>query len=209
MIENFLKIPKAEQQLILKVALQEFAGKGYLRASTNVIVRKAGIPKGTLFYYFGSKKAMYLYVLDWAVNRFIEVSQISSSVQPGELFENLLYRSSVKLQFIREEPMLYRFFYRAFLEIPEELKEDMNSRVAAYSKASKNNVLENIDRSLFRENVDIEAAIRMIHLLLDGLLNHYTPLLNQMGPDEGLKMLDNFEAECHTYFDMIKKGIYR
>ena len=50
MTENFEKIPLEERQRILEICIAEFAEKGYERASTNAIVRTAGIPKGTLFY---------------------------------------------------------------------------------------------------------------------------------------------------------------
>jgi AcrR family transcriptional regulator len=36
----------------------------YARASTNTIVREAGISKGLLFRHFGSKKDLYLAALD-------------------------------------------------------------------------------------------------------------------------------------------------
>ncbi len=52
---------------MLEVILEEFTENGCKGASTNAIVQKAGIPKGTLFYFFGSKKAMFLYALDEAV----------------------------------------------------------------------------------------------------------------------------------------------
>ena len=72
MTENFEKIPLEEQQRILEICLAEFAAKGYERASTNAIVNMAGIPKGTLFYYFGSKKDLYLYLIDHAADTFID-----------------------------------------------------------------------------------------------------------------------------------------
>jgi AcrR family transcriptional regulator len=68
--ENFERIPKAEQESILAACIEEFARQGYSKASTNAIVKRAGIPKGTLFYYFGSKKDLFLYVFDYAIERY-------------------------------------------------------------------------------------------------------------------------------------------
>ena len=31
----------------------------------------------------------------------------------------------VKLRFVQQEPLLYRFFYKVFLEIPDELQDEM------------------------------------------------------------------------------------
>ena len=135
MSANFEKIPRQEQERILTIILEEFAQNGYQRASTNAIVTRAGIPKGTLFYYFGSKKAMFLYTLDEAVKRFTEINRnLAGEKPPEDLFENLLHRMKVKLLFVQQEPLLYRFFYKVFLEIPEELQEEMAVRFAAYSR---------------------------------------------------------------------------
>jgi len=110
MSENFLKIPQGDQNRILDVILEEFARKGYQRASTNAILEKAGIPKGTLFYFFGSKKEVFLYVVDSAIQRLINIYKSLALHEPADLFEGLLYRMKVKLQFIQQEPLLYQFF---------------------------------------------------------------------------------------------------
>lgn len=209
MTENFRKIPEPEQERILKIILKEFAGNGYLRTSTNAIVQIAGIPKGTLFYYFGSKKMMFLYTVDEAVRRYTEIYRQLAGTPPDDLFEGLLYRMKVKLQFIQQDPLLYRFFYKAFLDIPEELKDEMATRFEAYSAESQDLAKENIDQSKLKEGIDLDVVLKMIHLMLEGLLNRYTPQLNQMHPEEGLHLVDAIETECRQYFDLIMQGIYK
>ncbi len=46
-------------------ALMEFAVKGYDLASTNEMVKAAGISKGALFHYFASKKDLFLFLCDY------------------------------------------------------------------------------------------------------------------------------------------------
>src|SRR4030065_464609 len=123
---HFTQIPKPDQDRILEIILEEFADNGYQRASTNAIVQKTDIPKGTLFYYFGSKKAMFLYTLDEAVKRFTEINRtLTGENPPVDLFEGLMHRMKVKLKFVQQEPLLFRFFYKVFLEIPDALKDEM------------------------------------------------------------------------------------
>lgn len=57
---------------ILKEALIEFSKEGYAMASTNRIVKKAGVSKGSLFNYFGSKEELYLLLMSEAVSKFTE-----------------------------------------------------------------------------------------------------------------------------------------
>jgi AcrR family transcriptional regulator len=209
MSDNFTKITKEEQERILKIILEEFAARGYQGASTNAIVQQAGIPKGTLFYFFGSKKAMYLYALDWAVARFIKYHQSQPASQPSDFFESLLSHMKLKMQFISQEPLLFGFFYKAFLDIPQELKEDMQSRFTEYSAAAQNTALQAIDKQKFKENIDVELAVKMIHLMLEGLLNRYTPAFINLSPEQGLALIKEIEEECLNYFEMIRFGIYR
>ena len=53
---NVDRLPDGKRQRILDAAIREFAEHGYDKASTNSIVKEAGIAKGLLFHYFGSKK---------------------------------------------------------------------------------------------------------------------------------------------------------
>jgi len=207
---NFEKIPRKEQKRILAIILEEFAENGYQRASTNTIVKKAGIPKGTLFYYFGSKKAIFLYTLDEAVTRFTEINKILTGENPpDDLFERLMIRMKVKLKFVQQEPLLYRFFYKVFLEIPDELKDEMTSRFTAYTAASQDQAKEKIDQSKLKIGVDPDTAVRLIHLMLEGLFSRYNPQLRQLSPEDGLRLVENIEIECRKYFELIKQGIYQ
>ncbi len=107
---NFERITAEEQARILDACIEEFAQHGYALASTNAIVKRAGIPKGTLFYYFGSKKDLYLYVLDHAVTRFVEAFDRLAGELPTDLFERLLHRGRTRMRFVIEHPRVYRLF---------------------------------------------------------------------------------------------------
>ena len=67
MIEKFEKLDEEKRQNILRAALNIFAVKGYKDASTNKIVKEAGISKGTLFYYFKNKEGLYHYLIDYSL----------------------------------------------------------------------------------------------------------------------------------------------
>jgi AcrR family transcriptional regulator len=64
------KLMKYKRKKILKEALIEFSKEGYANASTNQIVRRAGVSKGSLFNYFGSKEELYLLLMSEAVSKF-------------------------------------------------------------------------------------------------------------------------------------------
>src|SRR6056297_2085686 len=51
----FDRIPDEKRHALLTAALEEFANRGYSDASTNAIVKRVGIAKGSLFKYFATK----------------------------------------------------------------------------------------------------------------------------------------------------------
>lgn len=63
MNDVFESLPAEKKKRILIAALKEFSEKGYEQASTNSIVKEAGISKGILFHYFKTKRDLYLYVV--------------------------------------------------------------------------------------------------------------------------------------------------
>lgn len=209
MSERFKKIPVSEQESILQAAMEEFAKNGYRRASTNAIVKAASIPKGTLFYYFGNKKNLFLFLLDGAVADYVVFVNAEKSDPPNELFERMLHREQVKLRFAAAYPLIFRFFSKVFLDIPEEILEELGSRFREYSTASADDLTVGLDLSHFREGVDVQDAIKMIHVLLEGIFARFAPRLKAAAPDEFDALIQEISAECQRYFNMIQKGIYR
>ncbi|MBR6395680.1 MAG: helix-turn-helix transcriptional regulator, partial [Lachnospiraceae bacterium] len=59
MNERFFELKKEKQDRMINAALRVFSQYGYRHASTDEIVREAGISKGLLFHYFESKKGLY------------------------------------------------------------------------------------------------------------------------------------------------------
>lgn len=58
--------PERTKQRILTVASDEFANKGYDGARVDEIVRRSKVSKNLIYYYFGSKEALFIAVLEAA-----------------------------------------------------------------------------------------------------------------------------------------------
>lgn len=59
---RFAKLPPAQQQAILRAALEEFAAHGFHDASLNRVIEVAGISKGSMYYYFDGKEDLFAHV---------------------------------------------------------------------------------------------------------------------------------------------------
>lgn len=63
---RFDNLDEEKQDEIIREAGEEFADKGYERASLNKIIEKAGISKGSLYYYFENKEDLFTTVAERA-----------------------------------------------------------------------------------------------------------------------------------------------
>jgi len=61
-----IRDPERTRQRILTSASAEFANKGYDGARVDEIVRRSKVSKNLIYYYFGSKEALFIAVLEAA-----------------------------------------------------------------------------------------------------------------------------------------------
>ena len=95
----FLGLNTEKQQNIFTAGLSEFADYGYENSSTNRIVQKAGISKGSLFKYFPTKEDFYFFVLDEITSELISSLKENINTLSPDLFQRIIeYSVSRKVQ---------------------------------------------------------------------------------------------------------------
>jgi len=81
---RFAKLPPAQQQAILRAALDEFAAHGFHDASLNHIIETAGISKGSMYYYFDGKEDLFAHVARVEFERlFTTIGPVALPREPG------------------------------------------------------------------------------------------------------------------------------
>lgn len=81
---RFAKLPPAQQQAILRAALDEFAAHGFHDASLNRLIEAAGISKGSMYYYFDGKEDLFVHVARIEFERlFAAVGPVALPSGPG------------------------------------------------------------------------------------------------------------------------------
>ena len=76
------------KRAILRAALELFADKGFFRATTKAISRKAGIAEGTLFNYFETKEDLALYFFEQELAEAIDWYGRNRRVKGAEALVN-------------------------------------------------------------------------------------------------------------------------
>jgi AcrR family transcriptional regulator len=62
--QRFFNLPADARDKLLKLALEEFAERGFEDASLNEILAKAGVSKGAYYYYFDDKEDLFATALE-------------------------------------------------------------------------------------------------------------------------------------------------
>lgn len=113
-------------------ALKVFALSGYKHASTDEIVREAGISKGLLFHYFGSKIGLYGFLFDYSV-RFM-LLEMSREVKKSEtnFFELFRQMERARMQVMKLYPYMQQFLNVCLEEAAPEAAEEIDQKRQAY-----------------------------------------------------------------------------
>ncbi|UOR13741.1 TetR/AcrR family transcriptional regulator [Halobacillus amylolyticus] len=189
------------------VIIKEFGENGFEQASTNRMVKSAGIGKGMLFYYFKNKKELYQYLIDYNLDFTInEYINLIDTAEP-DFIERLLQASRIKMKAYTENPAIFNFLGSLLLTDESEIPADLKVRIEELQKLGYSKLYEKIDRRLFRDDVDVDKAFQLIRWSMEGYQNELTNRL------KGQKLASiDFEPyweEFHGYIEVLKSCFYK
>lgn len=105
-LPRFQNLEEDKQHAILTAAAQEFAERGFAGASFNRIIRRAGISKGAMYYYFADKDDLFRTVLDVATERWIrDVGLPFEADGPAAYWDACESMYARSLRFMLAEPL--------------------------------------------------------------------------------------------------------
>ena len=200
MNEKFFDLKKEKQDRMINASLKVFASNGYKHASTDDIVAEAGISKGLLFHYFGSKLGLYTFLFDYST-RFLKLELTTGVLSSADdYFEIRKQMEFAKMQVLKNYPYMQQFLERCAAE---------NVGEALMATERQRNVLSDIyavlknqaNRSRFLDDVSFEKLDTMLDYTISGLMN--ARFRESAFQPEMLYM------EIVSYLDMLKKISYK
>ncbi len=204
-IENLLiNIDIEKRDNIINSAMKEFSINTFQKASTNVIVADAGISKGLLFHYFGTKDKLYKYLEYFSIKIITEKIVEEMDWKQKDIFLRLKEISMIKFKIFQQYPYLADFSLVVFqdktveeiMHINPDFPLELYSQIYSY----------NIDYSLFKQNIDIEKAINIIKWTLEKCGDEFRRSIK-----DGTMKFDykTIEKEIYVYIDMLKACFYK
>lgn len=169
MNEKFFDLKKEKQDRFIHAALKIFAENGYKRASTDEIVREAGISKGLLFHYFGSKQGLYEFVYTYSTKYvMMEYGRCIGQQEMG-FFELQMGIIEAQSHVMHTYPYMNIFLTQAFREKDREIVDLVAESMDQYS-AFLSKIYAKADVRNFKEGVDPSMVLRMCLFIADGVL---------------------------------------
>jgi AcrR family transcriptional regulator len=180
----------------MRESIREFAEYGYAGASTNRIVRRVGISKGSLFHYFGTKERLYLALLDDAAERVSEAVRAAAQDLPADPVERVIALARGEFEFYAANPELYRLFRRAVSD--PETAQMVRER---YADSGMTLFIESLAGATFAEGVDGSTATAVLAWIVDGFNQAFLP--SAKTSDDPGELLRRYEAGLRTHLAVV------
>lgn len=194
-----IQIPEEKQQRIVRAAMENFARNGYRKATMDEIVAAAGISKGLIFHYYGSKEKLFLHLYEFAYGFVYERLVPHFNHDEPDLFERIRLSEKIKIDMMKQYPYILDFLMTARQEDNPELQRKMKQLSRENYPAWSDSFQKGIDTSKLRDGIELERVIRIIQWCTNGLLAEYK---------DGF-VLEEVFAEMDIYLDLMKRAFYK
>ncbi|MFW6113580.1 MAG: TetR/AcrR family transcriptional regulator [Actinomycetota bacterium] len=171
---------------ILGVAAEIFAEKGYRTAAVSDIVERAGIGRGTFYLYFGSKKEIFLDLIEEYFQGFAQILEVNhgelekSFNNPKKVLKTWHDNMMRVIAYHQEKPNLTNIIYREAIG----RDEDFSDRVEELSALAREKLVAEFEM-MYEHGMMRECDIEIVTTIIMGasinvIMQH---LLREKGRD--------------------------
>lgn len=170
MNEKFYALSEEKQNAIINAGFKVFAKNSYKKSPVNEIAIEAGISKSLLFFYFRNKKELYIFLLKKS-EELTKRTLMESGVMNGTDIFDIMYRGLLaKASMMKKYPDMGNFSIKAYYEKDPEVVKDVQKIVAPYTKMETNMTLPPLNKSKFKEGLDLNMMYQDMYLASEGYL---------------------------------------
>lgn len=198
-LDPFSKLPHEKQSAILNVAYSSFAKCGYDKTSMGEIASAAGIPKATLFYYFGTKKKLYIYLYDFSIDTVEKAAAEELVHITDDLFECIKQAQIIKLKVISK----YNGMLDFLLTCAEETSPDIQNEIMNSNRRKNEQVFsmlfQKVNWSKLKSGLDPKMVMNVLMWAADGYVRESI----------GRKSIDDMLKDMSEYMELLKLAFYK
>ena len=203
----FLGLDTEKQQNIFMAGVSEFAEYGYENSSTNRIVKKASISKGSLFKYFPTKEDFYFYVLDEITAELNSSLEEKINTLSADLFQRIVEYSVLEFSWYILYPEKSKMIVKAFTKNDTDIYKKTVLKYGNRGQEIYYWFLQDIDTTQFRWGR--HKTLDVVKWFLKGFNDDFlTKIQKQAYAD--FKMIEKeYVKDLSEYIEILKAGIVR
>lgn len=198
LLDKFDALPEEKQKRIIDGALKVFGQNVYKKASAGNIAEAAGISKGMVFRYFGSKKSLYLYLAELCGRILSGEMEKNYDASVTDFFDRMKMITLIKVSALKKHSGILSFLKKMYFETDPEVISEIRSLMSSGITDAWAMLLEGIDRSKFKDPAAIDILAKFITWAGEGAINDW-----EEGTDLDGRI--NGYIEC---LDLLKKNFY-
>lgn len=200
----FFQLDIHKRNRIINAGLSEFSKCSYNEASTNNIVKKASISKGSLFKYFMNKEDLYFYILDCIIADLTKNLKNELTELKGDVFQVILIYAEAEFNWYIENIDKYKFLKRAFADDNSNIFKKTMERYKLEGYSFYYKIFENIETQIL--NCEKEKGLNILKWTLEGLNAKFMKESEQYSNISDIK--DYYLDELKQYINILKNGLY-
>lgn len=208
--DTFDKTTEERRQNVLKVAIEEFASKGYNATSINDISKKAQISIGAMYSYFASKEDLFLSIVN---NAYILMDDILRDVEDNsnDIFDCVKMMIKASRKFAIEYPHLNRIY----LDITTQALSHMSIKLSNTLEIITPQILNKyISKAKMEGKISSDLNENVAAFCIDNIFTMYQFSFSSDYYKERLKIyvgddnLNNIDKLEDSIFKFIMSGIF-
>jgi len=203
-LEKFFKLSIDKQNIIIDAALKSFGTNGYKKSAVSDIATGAGISKAMIFHYFGTKKALYIYLMNLCGNILMNEFNKKSDNTVTDFFDRILLATNIKISIMKKHPEILTFLTSMYFENDDQVKEDIKANLKKGEEFRGKITVESIDESKFKDGIDPKFVMKMVGWLAEGYISQLTGKLG-LDSEALFKEFNDFNKSI----DLFKNNFYK
>lgn len=200
-MENFLSLPEDKQKTIRNSALKVFGENGYKKASVKDIADEADISKSMVFHYFGTKKDLYLYLVDYCSKVLTGPLTSIQKDLPRDYFERMKVATEKQMGVLKDEPFFLKFLTSMLSESDPEISEELQTYRDYAATFQSSYALDDMDFSKFKDDVDLKVVLRMMVWMAEGFSRNVSL--------ESEEALDKYIDQFNEAVELLRSNLYK
>lgn len=202
MNDAFHELDKKKQLKIVNAALKVFSQSDYKHANTGEIAAIAGISKGSLFYYFNNKQALFGYLIEYTKKVVITDLGDMKIFYGMDFFEAFEKAIEIKANSMRKYPHIFSFIMRAYTSKEEIVNTMIHDMMNDYIDTDMQDYLSHLDVSKMKEGVDPQKVWDIIYYFYLGYIEVHRHTIEELD-------IDTILNESLVYLQILKEQFYK